>query len=154
MDHPCPSHHLPLFLRYERDICGILSQFWQAPRECHSGAWHRLSKSHLQAFQDIQGGNEGKRRDSPPNRHNNIIIQAYDCITDKRSVFGRNALAVVSAFFEEAKYVGNQDCIKQYVVWALRDGGPMYFSEPIPNESTTDKDDLAYVVSVHCPAAF
>jgi hypothetical protein len=49
----------------------------------------------------------------------------------------------IKKFFEKPEFTNQQAAIREYVYWALRPGGPAYFSKPTPKEvKGSGKDKL------------
>jgi len=74
--------------------------------------------------------------------------QVYDRITEKRSQFGRNALTVVDAFFQDSKYHGKPEKIQRYAQWALQPNGPALFLKPTPIENNAEQGEVGYIVRI------
>ncbi|KAK6988607.1 hypothetical protein R3P38DRAFT_3228568 [Favolaschia claudopus] len=72
-----------------------------------------------------------------------VYIKAKDRLNDKRSYFGRRAIAVVDTLFRTEEYVGKSRQIAKFAKDALRDDGPGIWGVPAP--SGLKKTDQGYV---------
>ncbi|KAF9522081.1 hypothetical protein CPB83DRAFT_899946 [Crepidotus variabilis] len=58
----------------------------------------------------------------------------YDCLSDKRSAFGSNAVKIVDKHFKLTKFKNNPAAVRAYVHWALNKHGPAFWGTPIPQK--------------------
>jgi hypothetical protein len=68
-----------------------------------------------------------------------LADMAYDRVKEKTSLFGRNAIKVVTEFF--AKEGMDRAAIMRYCAYALRPDGPGLFSHPAAEFSSQGDDD-------------
>ena len=64
----------------------------------------------------------------------------------RKSLLASGILDSIKKFFEGDEFAGNPDKIREYVLWALRPGGPAYYGVPTPLECRVKPDDLNYIV--------
>jgi hypothetical protein len=67
----------------------------------------------------------------------------------QKSLLASGILDSIKKFFTSAKFAARPDKICEYVLWALRPGGPAYYSIPTPQEYRVKPDNPTYIV---CPA--
>ena len=75
--------------------------------------------------------------------------QAYQRMKSRKSLLASGILDSIKKFFESAEFAGRPDKIREYVLWALRPGGPAYYGIPTPQECRVKRDNPNYIV---CPA--
>jgi hypothetical protein len=61
--------------------------------------------------------------------------KAYSRMKTRRSKIASDVLTCVKTFFADSEFK-NPDNVKEYIHWALKNGGPAYYSTPIPMECT------------------
>jgi len=66
----------------------------------------------------------------------------------RKSLLASGILDSIKKFFESAEFAGGPDKIREYVLWALRPGGPAYYGIPTLQECRVKSDNLDYIV---CP---
>ncbi|KAF9528313.1 hypothetical protein CPB83DRAFT_907020 [Crepidotus variabilis] len=72
-----------------------------------------------------------------------VVSMAYDRLTDKRSLFGSNAIKVVDDFFKQSQFDKNPDAVKMYVAYALHAFGPAFWSVPKTRKADGEVDDAS-----------
>ena len=65
----------------------------------------------------------------------------------RRSKLASEILELVKAFFNGTEFRNRPERIKEYVLWALRSGGPAYYETPVPYSCTLQPDHPDYPVS-------
>jgi len=65
----------------------------------------------------------------------------------RRSKIASSILTSVKAFFNGDEFRNRPEKIREYVRWALGNGGPAYFETPVPVSCTLRRDDPNYPVS-------
>jgi hypothetical protein len=73
-------------------------------------------------------------------------MQAKGRLNEKRSFFGREAVKIITEFFNGAGYANKPKAIAKYARWAVRGDGPGLFSEPTPIECVVPKGTNGYIV--------
>ena len=76
--------------------------------------------------------------------------QAYQRIKSRKSLLASGILDSIKKFFASAEFAARPDKIREYVLWALRPGGPAYYGIPTPQEYRVKPDNPNY--KVVCPA--
>ena len=64
----------------------------------------------------------------------------------RKSLLASGILDSIKQFFEGAEFAGRPEKIRDYVLWALRPGGPAYYGVPTPQECRVKPNDLNYIV--------
>ncbi|KAH9987755.1 hypothetical protein BJV74DRAFT_796436 [Russula compacta] len=59
-----------------------------------------------------------------------IYAMAKDRINEKRTFFGRQAIKVITAFFEGDRFKNNRAAIMEFAAWATRGDGPAQYGMP------------------------
>jgi hypothetical protein len=77
-----------------------------------------------------------------------MCYQARDRLYEKRAYFGREAIKIVSIFFQADKYAGSRKAISTYAQWAGQSDGPGVWGKPTPIDCTVPEDDSDYIVCV------
>ena len=72
--------------------------------------------------------------------------QAYRRMKSRKSLLASRILDSIKKFFEGDEFAGRPEKIHDYVLWALRPGGPAYYGVPTPQECRAKPDDLNYIV--------
>ena len=62
----------------------------------------------------------------------------------RQSKLASEILELVKAFFDGTKFRNQPERIKEYVLWALRSGGPAYYETPVPYSCTLQPDHPDY----------
>ncbi len=75
------------------------------------------------------------------------LYQAYNRVKTRKSVLASEVLDLVKKFLSDSRYAGKPDKIRDYVLWALRPGGPAYYGMPIPQQSWAKPNEPGYIVS-------
>ncbi|KJA18015.1 hypothetical protein HYPSUDRAFT_145626, partial [Hypholoma sublateritium FD-334 SS-4] len=78
-------------------------------------------------------------------QNNKITIRACSQMKSRKSSIGSNALEIVHKFFRKKPFAGNPEKIREYVLWALRPGGPAYYSEPTPQDCKAKPNQSGYI---------
>ena len=76
-----------------------------------------------------------------------FLWKAYDRMKTRKSKLAIQILTLVKAFFDGAEFRNRPERIREYVVWALRTGGPAYYENPVPISCKLRTDDPSYPVS-------
>jgi hypothetical protein len=66
----------------------------------------------------------------------------------RRSKIANDMLILVKTFFEGAEFKNRPERIKEYIRWALRAGGPVYYETPVPKLCVLRLNDP------DCPVSF
>ena len=69
----------------------------------------------------------------------------------RKSLLASGILDSIKKFFERAEFDGRPDKIREYVLWALRPGGPAYYGIPMPQECRVKPNDPNYIVRSATP---
>jgi hypothetical protein len=77
-----------------------------------------------------------------------IHTQAKDRINEKRTFFGRQAIKIVSAFFNTTNFADNRAWVAEYALWATRPNGPGIWEIPTPIDCLYPEKSSGYIV---CP---
>ncbi|KAH9984631.1 hypothetical protein BJV74DRAFT_776087 [Russula compacta] len=75
----------------------------------------------------------------------NSGYRAKDRLNEKRTYFGREAIKIVTSFFNTEKYAGRRSAIAEYANWATHSDGPGVFGSPTPIDCTVPIDHPDYV---------
>jgi hypothetical protein len=75
-----------------------------------------------------------------------IQNQAYQRMKSRKSLLASGILDSIKKFFESAEFAGSPNKILEYVLWALRPGGPAYYGVPTPQECRVKPNDSNYIV--------
>ena len=65
----------------------------------------------------------------------------------RRSKLASQILTHVKTFLDGAEFRNRPERIREYVLWALRTGGPAYYETPVPISCKLEKGDPSYPVS-------
>ena len=76
-----------------------------------------------------------------------VFRKAYDRMKTRRSKLASQILTHVKTLFDGAEFRNRPERIREYVLWALRTGGPAYYETPVPISCKLRKDDPSYPVS-------
>ncbi len=74
--------------------------------------------------------------------------QAYQRMKSRKSLLASGILDSIKKFFESAEFAGRPDKIREYVLWALRPGGPAYYG--IRYTNTTGMQGEIRQSRLHC----
>jgi hypothetical protein len=66
----------------------------------------------------------------------------------KRSKIASDILKLVKIYFEGPEFKDRPDKVKDYILWALQAGGPVYYEYPVLKLAVLKKGNPAYLVSV------
>jgi hypothetical protein len=69
-----------------------------------------------------------------------------DCLNEKRTFFGQEAIKIVTNFFKDEAYANKPKVIAKYALWATRGNGPALFSKLTPLGYITVKGSNGYIV--------
>jgi hypothetical protein len=78
------------------------------------------------------------------------LCQAYKRIKSRKSKIGSDILDDIKRFFRGPEFAGKRDKIREYVLWALRPGGPAYYAKPTPKECKVSRKEPGYIVRIFC----
>lgn len=74
-----------------------------------------------------------------------FLIQAYNRINEKRSLIGSSAVDMIVQYTSTLQ---GEKAVREWLLWASRGDGPLYFREPVAPDAPRDTEDPQYVVSV------
>jgi len=74
-----------------------------------------------------------------------VYRQAYNRINEKRSSVGSSALNLIKKHISTLN--GDKE-VKDWIRWALRVDGPLFFKTPSPSGSPTNQNDRNYQASL------
>ena len=69
-------------------------------------------------------------------------------MNDRRTYFGRQALKIMTQFFETEPYKDNPKAIAKYARWAIKADGPAIWETPTPINCTVPPTHPDYIVSL------
>jgi hypothetical protein len=72
------------------------------------------------------------------------MIQSYNRINDRRADIASSAIELLSTHLKAYRLTGEAN---DFLVWARRLDGPLFFKEPTPASCKVPRDDPSYIVS-------
>jgi hypothetical protein len=73
-------------------------------------------------------------------------VQAKSRLNEKRAFFGREAIKIVTDFFNGNNYANKPNAIAKFAKWAIRGNGPALFGKPTPIGCVRLKGSDGYIV--------